>query len=288
MKIKIASRTSKLALRQVELFAKTFSIENYSLKEVSTQGDKMSADGDVLFDKSNFVSDIETCLLDETADLAIHSAKDMPAIKTDGLEHLYFIEGTSRKISDLLIFKKGIDAVYKKNMKLGTSSLRRKMQAKHHLHSNDIYPLNGNIDTRLKKLNDGIFDCIILAEAGLSRLDYLLKDHNFIKLNHITCSGQGALSVQWKVGSKIEEFLKPFFVINSSDDLNLGINMERELLRKLEANCNSAISLYVSNGILNGEIYGKEKFIKFSGKNVNEIFNNIKKNGGLRLLHEHY
>ena len=288
MKIKIASRTSKLALRQVELFVKTFSIENYSLKEISTQGDKMSADGDVLFDKSNFVSDIETCLLDETADLAIHSAKDMPAIKTDGLEHLYFIEGTSRKISDLLIFKKGIDAVYKKNMKLGTSSLRRKMQAKHHLHSNDIYPLNGNIDTRLKKLNDGIFDCIILAEAGLSRLDYLLEDHNFIKLNHITCSGQGALSVQWKVGSKIEEFLKPFFAINLSDDLNLGINMERELLRKLEANCNSAISLYVSNGILNGEIYGKEKFIKFSGKNVNEIFNNIKKDGGLRLLHEHY
>ena len=288
MKIKIASRTSKLAMKQVELFLKTFSIKNYSLKEVSTQGDKLSEGGNVLFDKANFVTDIETCLLDETADLAIHSAKDMPAIKTDGLEHLYFIEGTSRKISDLLIFKKGIDAVYKKNMKLGTSSLRRKMQAKHHLHSNDIYPLNGNIDTRLKKLNDGIFDCIILAEAGLSRLDYLLKDHNFIKLNHITCSGQGALSVQWKVGSKIEEFLKPFSAINSSDDLNLGINMERELLRKLEANCNSAISLYVSNGILNGEIYGKEKFIKFSGKNVNEIFNNIKKNGGLRLLHEHY
>ena len=288
MKIKIASRNSKLALRQVELFAKTFSIENYSLKEVSTQGDKMSADGNVLFDKASFVSDIETCLLDETADLAIHSAKDMPAIKTAGLEHLYFLEGSSRKISDLLIFKKGVDAVYKKNMKLGTSSLRRKMQAKHHLHSNDIYPLNGNIDTRLKKLNDGIFDCIILAEAGLSRLDYLLKGHNFIKLNHITCSGQGALSVQWKVGSKIEEFLKPFFASNSSDDLNLGINMERELLRKLEANCNSAISLYASNGILSGEIYGKEKFINFSGKNVDEIFSNIKKDGGLRLLHEHY
>ena len=288
MKIKIASRTSKLALRQVELFVKTFSIENYSLKEVSTQGDKLSEDGNVLFDKANFVTDIETCLLDETADLAIHSAKDMPAMKTDGLEHIYFIEGKSRKISDLLIFKKGMEAVYKKNMKLGTSSLRRKMQAKYHLHSNDIQPLNGNIDTRLKKLDDGFYDCIILAEAGLSRLDYLLNDHNFIKLNHMTCSGQGALSVQWKVGSKIEKFLKPFFENNSSDDLNLGINMERELLRKLEANCNSAISLYVSNGILNGEIYGKDKFITFSGKNVDEIFNNIRKDEGLRLLHEHY
>ncbi|MFL2690125.1 MAG: hydroxymethylbilane synthase [Gammaproteobacteria bacterium] len=288
MKIKIASRTSKLAMKQVELFVKTFSIKNYSLKEVSTQGDKLSEDGNVLFDKANFVTDIETCLLDETADLAIHSAKDMPAMKTDGLEHIYFIEGKSRKISDLLIFKKGMEAMYKKNMKLGTSSLRRKMQAKYHLHSNDIHPLNGNIDTRLKKLDDGFYDCIILAEAGLSRLDYLLNDHKFIKLNHITCSGQGALSVQWKVGSKIEKFLKPFFANYSSDDLNLGINMERELLRKLEANCNSAISLNVSNGILNGEIYGKDKFITFSGKNVDEIFNNIRKGEGLRLLHEHY
>ena len=288
MKIKIASRTSKLALRQVDLFVKTFSIENYSLKEVLTQGDKMSANGNVLFDKANFVNDIETCLLDETADLAIHSAKDMPAIKTNGLDHLYFIEGSSRKISDLLIFKKGIEPVYKKNMKLGTSSLRRKMQARFHLLSNDIYPLNGNIDTRLKKLNDGIYDCIILAEAGLSRLDYLLSGHNYLKLSHMTCSGQGALSVQWKVGSKIEEFLKPFFVSKSSDDLNLGINMERELLRKLEANCNSAISLYASNGILNGEIYGKDKFITFSGKNVDEVFNNIRRDEGLRLLHEHY
>ena len=278
MKIKIASRTSKLAMKQVELFVKTFSIKNYRLKEVSTQGDKLSEDGNVLFDKANFVTDIETCLLDETADLAIHSAKDMPAMKTYGLEHIYFIEGKSRKISDLLIFKKGMEAMYKKNMKLGTSSLRRKMQAKYHLHSNDIHPLNGNIDTRLKKLDDGFYDCIILAEAGLSRLDYLLNDHNFIKLNHMTCSGQGALSVQWKVGSKIEKFLKPFFENNSSDDLNLGINMERELLRKLEANCNSAISLNVSNGILNGEIYGKDKFITFSGKNVDEIFNNIRKN----------
>ena len=153
MKIKIASRTSKLAIRQVELFVKTFSIENYSLKKVSTQGDMMSANGDVLFDKANFVTDIEKCLLDETADLAIHSAKDMPAIKTNGLEHIYFIEDTSRKISDLLIFKKGIEPVYKKNMKLGTSSLRRKMQAKFHLHSNNIYPLNGNIaSTRSARL----------------------------------------------------------------------------------------------------------------------------------------
>ena len=74
MKIKIASRSSKLALKQVEEFVETFSIRNFSLIKINTQGDKMSAKGNVLFDKANFVSDVEKCLLSETADLAIHSA----------------------------------------------------------------------------------------------------------------------------------------------------------------------------------------------------------------------
>mgnify|MGYP001173776343 FL=1 len=63
--------------------------------------------------------------------------------------------------------------------------------------------------------------------------------------------------------------------------------MERDLLRKLGANCNSAISLYASDGILKGEIFGLEEFITFSGADVNQIFEDIKRNGGLRLLHEH-
>jgi len=287
MKIKIASRSSKLALKQVEEFIKTFSIKDFDLIEITTQGDKMSAKGNILFDKANFVSDIEKYLLNDTADLAIHSAKDMPAQSTDGLEHLYFLEESPRKLCDLLIFKKGYEAVFKKDMKLGTSSLRRKMQAKFHLSSNNISSLNGNIDTRLKKLNDGHYDCIILAKAGLSRLNYLLKDQNYIELSHVTCSGQGALAVQWKKGSKVEEFLKSSLVTHESDDLNIGIQMERDLLRKLEANCNSAISLHASDGILNGEIFGLEKFITFSGSDVNQIFEDIKRNGGLRLLHEH-
>jgi porphobilinogen deaminase len=79
-------------------------------------------------------------------------------------------------------------------MKLGTSSLRRKMQAKFHMNATNIEPLNGNIDTRLKKLNDGQYDCIILAEAGLSRLDFLIQNQNYKRLDHVTCSGQGVLA----------------------------------------------------------------------------------------------
>ena len=190
-------------------------------------------------------------------------------------------------ISDLIIFRKDCEAIFNKDMKLGTSSLRRKMQAKFHMSSGDISALNGNIDTRLKKLNDGLYDCIILAEAGLSRLNYLLNDQSYIELSHITCSGQGALAVQWKKGGKAEKFIQSSKVAAQSNDLNTEIQMERELLRKLGANCSSAISLHALNGTLNGEIYGKEKFIAFSGSDIDQIFEDIKSNEGLRLLHEH-
>ena len=94
MKIKIASRSSKLALKQVEEFNRTFSIKEYDLIETSTRGDELSAKGETLFDKGNFVSDIEKLILNDSVDVAIHSAKDMPAKKTKGLKHLYFIENS--------------------------------------------------------------------------------------------------------------------------------------------------------------------------------------------------
>ena len=98
MKLKIASRFSKLALKQVEEFNKTFLIKEYDLIETFTKGDELSAKGETLFDKGNFVSDIEELILNDSVDVAIHSAKDMPAKKTKGLEHLYFIENSERKV----------------------------------------------------------------------------------------------------------------------------------------------------------------------------------------------
>ena len=157
----------------------------------------MSAKGEVMFDKANFVNEIEQMIQKNSVDIAIHSAKDMPAQETEGLQHFYFIETQKRKINDLIIFRNDTDTVFEKNMKLGTSSLRRIMQAKFHMNAKNIQLLNGNIDTRIKKLNDGMYDCIILAEAGLSRLSSLLEKQNYKQLGHITCSGQGVLAVQW-------------------------------------------------------------------------------------------
>ena len=287
MKIKIASRSSKLALKQVEEFNKTFSIENYDLIKVSTKGDELSAKGKILFDKGNFVTDIEELLLNNSVDVAIHSAKDMPAKKTLGLKHLYFIENPERKIKDLLIFRKDKEANFESHMKIGTSSLRRKMQARFHMDAANIKSLNGNIDTRIQKLNDGQYDCIILAEAGLSRLNFLLQDLNYVRLDHKTCSGQGVLAVQWREGSPAEDLIQSSEIYKNMSNLNREINMERELLVELDADCNSAISLCACGSHLSGEIYGMENFISFSGTSINEILKDIRKNDGIKLLHEH-
>ena len=288
MTIRIASRSSKLALKQVEIFSKAFLLEDYKLVEVLTSGDKMSAKGEVMFDKANFVNEIEQMIQKNSVDIAIHSAKDMPAEETEDLKHFYFIETQKRKINDLLIFRNDTDTVFEKNMKLGTSSLRRIMQAKFHMNAKNIQLLNGNIDTRIKKLNDGMYDCIILAEAGLSRLSSLLKKQNYKQLEHITCSGQGVLAVQWKEGSKVGDFIKSSLLFDQMKELNEQIKMERNLLKKLNADCNSAISIFASNGFLQGEIFGRDKFITFSGNNVDQLYKDITANNGLNLLNEHH
>ena len=288
MTIRIASRSSKLALKQVEIFSKAFLLEDYKLVEVLTSGDKMSAKGEVMFDKANFVNEIEQMIQKNSVDIAIHSAKDMPAQETEGLQHFYFIETQKRKINDLIIFRNDTDTVFEKNMKLGTSSLRRIMQAKFHMNAKNIQLLNGNIDTRIKKLNDGMYDCIILAEAGLSRLSSLLKKQNYKQLEHITCSGQGVLAVQWKEGSIVGDFIKSSLLFDQMKELNEQIKMERNLLKKLNADCNSAISIFASNGFLQGEIFGRDKFITFSGNNVNQLYKDITANNGLNLLNEHH
>ena len=288
MTIRIASRSSKLALKQVEIFSKAFLLEDYKLVEVLTSGDKMSAKGEVMFDKANFVNEIEQMIQKNSVDIAIHSAKDMPAQETEGLKHFYFIETQKRKINDLIIFRNDTDTVFEKNMKLGTSSLRRIMQAKFHMNAKNIQLLNGNIDTRIKKLNDGMYDCIILAEAGLSRLSSLLKKQNYKQLEHITCSGQGVLAVQWKEGSKVGDFIKSSLLFDQMKELNEQIKMERNLLKKLNANCNSAISIFASDGFLQGEIFGRDKFITFSGNNVDQLYKDITANNGLNLLNEHH
>tara|TARA_B100001996_G_scaffold382135_1_gene373161 strand:- start:595 stop:1488 length:894 start_codon:yes stop_codon:yes gene_type:complete len=296
--MRIATRSSKLALAQTSFFQSWIPEQPVQIIEIETEGDKKSAMGEILFDKANFVSDIEKCLIEDRADVAIHSAKDMPAFKHAELDHYFF---GSRSRSDLLIFRKDIDHNFKEDMKLGTSSLRRKMQAKFYLGAKNVVPISGNVDTRINKLNSGDYDCIILAEAGCQRLKIDFEELNYIELDHLTCAGQGVLAVQYKPDNK---FAKEFLLDWKQNFLQRVIHdetkMEKRLLEKIGADCNSAIAVRANHEgpkgidkIIKGEIYGLNRHISFEGKSFNvdaaitDAINMLENRNGLELLNEH-
>ena len=183
-------------------------------------------------------------------------------------------------------------------MILGTSSLRRKMQAKFLLGAEKIFSLNGNIDTRIRKLNSGEYDCIILANAGCTRLGFNLNSYN---LDFLTPSAQGLICLQCLKGTDISKILNNFFDKDKYKILKLGMDIYKSFLRNINADCNSAISVRsVGNGrIANGEhkltfqVFGKNEF--FSAEKTHsdpqklielatEEFN---RNNAKKLLDEH-
>ena len=292
--MKIATRSSKLALRQVEIFTNQLKNQdiNFVIKKQLTEGDKKSEKGENLFDKAHFVEDLETSLLNYEADVAIHSLKDMSCHDTKGLEIYAAIEHPSR--SDILVYKNEIILADLMNIKIGTSSLRRKRQCKHFLNNHNCSEIRGNIDTRLLKLHGGQYDAIILAKAGIERLEL---NENYIDLNFLPAIGQGIIAVQCRSNDKKTKNLLD--QIKNSELLKM-IYIERKIIRHLNATCNSALSI---SSKINGdtfesniEIYGEEEIIseqlisKFSAidKAIKNIINRITEKGGLRLLDENY
>ena len=328
MTIKVGSRKSKLALKQVEIAMKYFDIDEYEVVGIKTEGDKKSAAGLSLFDKLNFVEDIENKLISNEIDIAIHSAKDMPAKLNPDLRNIYIIEGDIEAMGgrylyggtdafggglwgkDILIFRNDIDPVFKAEMKLGTSSLRRKMQAKFFLGAKNIHNINGNIDTRIKKLNEGIYDCIILAHAGCERLG--LKLNSIVLDKHMTLPSQGKICVQTRknfiINSKVLSIksLDRATSILSYRDSGVdpyfnNINMANRFLRKIGADCHSAVAINAHGEniadkypFFEAEIYGKDKYIQIGqGEGIDEkwavdtAIDQFYSWGGEKLLNEH-
>ena len=288
MKIRIGSRTSKLALKQVEIAMKRIGVGSFEIIGVDTAGDKSSRENKVQFDKKNFVEDIDNLLVDKKIDIAIHSAKDMPAVSNiSDLDEIYIsndlVQSDEKYNSrnDILIFRKNEHPVFKKNMKIGTSSLRRKLQSKFFLEATEIDNLNGNVDTRIKKLNDGEYDCIILAKAGCERLEL---DLNYSELEHITNISQGSICLRFnKKRGEILKLLKPF----NDNEMKRKIKECNNFLNLINADCNSAVAVDYKDEVLQVEVYGKKEFISFSALNAEEAFMRFEELDGLRLLNEH-
>ena len=292
--MRIATRSSKLALKQVDIFKDLYKTQeiNFEIKKQITEGDRKSKKGENLFDKAHFVEDLESSLLNNEADIAIHSLKDMSCHDTEGLEIYAAIEHQSR--SDVLVYKDEINLNDLANLKIGTSSLRRTRQCKHFLKNSNCSEIRGNIDTRLLKLHEDKFDAIILAKAGIERLGL---NENFIDLDFLPAIGQGIIAVQCRSDDKKTKTLLD--QIKNFELLRM-IEIERKIVRNLNATCNSALSIKskIDDDVIQTylEIYGDNEIIseEFSSdlnsidESIKIVIDKIIEKGGLKLLNESY
>ena len=190
--IRIGTRKSRLALVQTNIvrqkIEEAFPGIRVEICEMSTKGDELLDRTLTSFGgKGVFTQELEEALLDERIDLAVHSAKDMPMDFPKGLGI-----GAALKrghVEDVIVTKDGTKLVdLKPGSVVGTGSLRRELQIRALNPLVVIRPIRGNVQTRLKKLTDGLYDAIVLASAGLERLDMVSGgEFHFEKLSPDQC-----------------------------------------------------------------------------------------------------
>lgn len=243
--LRIGTRKSRLAMAQTELVVLALCRAD---PELETEIVPFVTTGDKILDKSLvefggkgvFVSEFEQAILDGTIDIAVHSAKDMPAVLMEGLEISAVLPRDDPR--DVLVTRKeGVRGNVP--FVIGTSSLRRKVQIMEEREC-VCKLLRGNVNTRLAKLAAGEYDGILLAAAGLKRLD-LLDDLGFSyeflsPMEFIPSGGQAIIAVE---GRKDSEFAELFQQIDHAPS-RLSLTAEREVLKILEAGCNQAVGVY--------------------------------------------
>jgi len=243
--IVIGSRGSKLALiyaENVKAKLKEVFSKDIEIKKIVTSGDENQKDRlSDLGGKGLFSTKIENELIENKIDIAVHALKDMPSIETDGLKTNFFIKRNSP--NEILISNGNIKFKnLKPNSIVGTSSYRREYQLKNK-RSDLIYKLiRGNVDTRIKKLEEGNYDAIILSKAGINSLDLNDKiTEEFSTDEVIPCAGQGIIAVQCRENDfEMKELLEK---INDKETRILA-NTEREVLKVLEGDCDTAIGTF--------------------------------------------
>ena len=279
-KIIIGSRGSKLALIYAQN-VKDKIIQNTNLsdkdiiiKEITTKGDQVQ---DVRLSevggKGLFSTNIEKELLDKKIDIAVHALKDMPAIETDGLRTDTFLKRNDPR--EILITKEKVKLKQLKvNAIIGTSSYRREFQVKNIRKDLNCKLIRGNIDTRIRKLNDGLYDAIMLSYAGIKLLSIEDKITEVFSTEEIIPSaGQGIISIQCRNDDEIISVLDK---INDKDTY-LRAHAERNVLKVLEGDCETAVGAHsIIKGdeiILEAELFSLDGNQRFYEKKSSKIEN---------------
>ncbi len=247
-KIIIGSRGSKLAMLYAEkakdkiIKTTDFSNEDIVIKKITTKGDEFQ---DVRLSevggKGLFSSNIEKELQDKNIDVAVHALKDMPALETKGLKTDSFLERNDPREILITMNKKKLSEL-KKNSIIGTSSFRREYQIKKIRSDLKCKLIRGNVDTRIKKLKDGLYDAIILSYSGIKFLN--LDDEIseiFSPEQVIPSAGQGIIALQCREGD--EEIISVLKKINHNETF-MRAHVERNILKVLEGDCETAVGAH--------------------------------------------
>ena len=275
----IGSRGSKLALIYAQN-AKNKIIQNTNLneddvviKEITTKGDQVQ---DIRLSevggKGLFSTNIEKELQDKKIDIAVHALKDMPAIETDGLRTNTFLKRNDPREILITKDKKKLKEL-KSDSVIGTSSYRREFQIKKIRSDVNCKLIRGNVDTRIKKLNDGLYDAIILSYAGIQSLRIEDKITEVFSTEEIIPSaGQGIISLQCR--NDDQNVISVLDKINNQEAFQRA-HAERNVLKVLEGDCETAVGAHAiieaNEIILEAELFSLDGSQRFYEKKYSKI-----------------
>lgn len=244
--VRIATRKSKLALWQAEHIQQRLEELHPGL---TVELLPMSTKGDVILDtplakiggKGLFVKELEVAMLEGRADIAVHSMKDLPVEFPDGLELHTICEREDPRDAFVSGKYNNLDEM-PEGAVVGTCSLRRRCQVMEQFPHLAIKDLRGNVQTRLRKLDDGEFDAIILAASGLIRLDLGDRITSFIPVEQsLPANGQGALGIECRSDDEaMKQLLQPL----QCEETRIRVLAERAMNRRLEGGCQVPIGAY--------------------------------------------
>ena len=285
-KIIIGSRGSKLALIYAQkakdkIIQNTkFNDDDIIIKEIKTEGDQVQ---DVRLSeiggKGLFSTNIEKELKEKKIDIAVHALKDLPALETDGLRIDTFLERNDPREILISNNKKKLKEL-KFNSIIGTSSYRREFQIKKIRNDFQCKLIRGNVDTRIRKLNDGLYDAIILSCAGMKSLKVEDKITEIFSTQElIPSAGQGIIALQCRKNDN--EIISILDKINHKET-SLRAYAERNVLKVLEGDCETAIGVHAiikeNTIILEAELFSLDGLKRFYEKRSSKI-NNAKELG---------
>jgi hydroxymethylbilane synthase len=243
MELRLGTRSSPLALCQANWVKDRVEERNPSvavtLVHIKTTGDKIDTPLFKVGGKGLFVKEIEEALLRGDVDLAVHSAKDLPAVIPEGLALLIFPEREDPR--DALITADGRRfAEIPPGGKIGTGSLRRQAQLLHLRPDLEIVPLRGNLDTRIRKLSSLKLDAVVLASAGLCRMCWEASVAEYFEPDvMLPAIGQGVLAIEGRIGDeRVRRVVAPL----NHAPTELALRTERAFLKRLGGGCQVPIA----------------------------------------------